>query len=243
MGGLCMAGVKRQTNRDENGGGECQCNRGDDYHGHEKKDHWHEKTQFYLICWNFGSKRGWSTREHLTAVIYELITALQLTSQLLYLFTHLSITGTFSLPAFGFIASSHFYFCNRVWSSGAISGAALWLNALKCCDSPQNTTKQNSPLPNSEIISCFFLRYHIIHVLFIYTPFSRIQQALSHMIRYLFSGGGSWLAAGAACAVSCSSGILAKSSCSATPMAKARTTIFPSLAPHKKNTIRSRNRK
>lgn len=41
------------------------------------------------------------------------------------------------------------------------------------------------------------------------------------------------MAAGAACAVSCRSGILAKSSCSATPMAKARTTSFPSLAPSK----------
>lgn len=47
---------------------------------------------------------------------------------------------------------------------------------------------------------------------------------------------------GAVCAVSCRSGILAKSSCSATPMAKARTTIFPSLAPHKENTIRDRER-
>lgn len=39
------------------------------------------------------------------------------------------------------------------------------------------------------------------------------------------------MAGGAACAVSCRSGMLAKSSCSATPMARARTTIFPSLAP------------
>lgn len=60
-------------------------------------------------------------------------------------------------------------------------------------------------------------------------------QAPSQVIWYLFSGGGSWLAGGgAACAASCRSGILAKSSCSATPMAKARTTILPSLAPHEK---------
>lgn len=43
------------------------------------------------------------------------------------------------------------------------------------------------------------------------------------------------MAGGAACAVSCRSGILAKSSCSATPMARARTTIFPSLAPAETN--------
>lgn len=43
------------------------------------------------------------------------------------------------------------------------------------------------------------------------------------------------MAAGAACAVSCRSGMLAKSSCSATPMARARTTIFPSLAPAETN--------
>ena len=37
MGGLCKAGVKRQTNRDENGGGECHCDMGDNYHGQKKK--------------------------------------------------------------------------------------------------------------------------------------------------------------------------------------------------------------
>lgn len=54
------------------------------------------------------------------------------------------------------------------------------------------------------------------------------------------------MAGGAACTVSCRSGILAKSSCSATPMAKARTTSFPSLAPSKdkKNTVdRKRGKK
>lgn len=55
------------------------------------------------LAWEFlfdftpkSRKRDWSTGEHFTAVIYELITALQLTSTLLYLFTHLSITGIFS---------------------------------------------------------------------------------------------------------------------------------------------------
>lgn len=37
MGGLCKAGVKGQTNRDENGGGECHCDRGDNYHCQGKK--------------------------------------------------------------------------------------------------------------------------------------------------------------------------------------------------------------
>lgn len=58
------------------------------------------------------------TSEHLCAVIYELITVLQLTSKLLYLLTHLSVTGIFSL--FSFTVSSRFYFCNRESSSGAI---------------------------------------------------------------------------------------------------------------------------
>ncbi len=67
------------------------------------------------LAWEFlfdfipkSRKKDWSTGEHFTAVIYELITALQQTSTLLYLFTHLSITGIFS--TFGFIVSSHFYF-------------------------------------------------------------------------------------------------------------------------------------
>lgn len=38
-------------------------------------------------------KRDWSTSEHCTAVIYELITALQLTSK--YFFTYLSIKSPF----------------------------------------------------------------------------------------------------------------------------------------------------
>lgn len=50
----------------------------------------------------------------------------------------------------------------------------------------------------------------------------------THHDRYLLSGGVSWLGG-----TSCRSGRLAKSSCSANPIARERTTIFPSL--HQEN--------
>lgn len=107
----------------------------------KRKDHWHEKTWFYLIWWNFGPegrKRDRRTSEHCTAVIYELITALQLTSK--YFFTYLSIKRPF-FPLQHLVAYLVLIFISvTVLSSGAISGAGLWHNALKCSDSPKNST-------------------------------------------------------------------------------------------------------
>lgn len=74
-------------------------------------------------------------------------------------FSRLSISGSFS--TFGFIVSTHFYFCNRVLSSFRMQVCGTM--HVSVVDSPKNTTKQNhSPLPTLVfgIISCtcFHLR-------------------------------------------------------------------------------------
>lgn len=45
-GDLRKAGVKRQTNTDENGGGECHWNKEDNYRGQGEK----KQQETYLIC-------------------------------------------------------------------------------------------------------------------------------------------------------------------------------------------------
>lgn len=156
------------------------------YHGPEKKKTTGTRKHCFIwlaeISTGKSRKEVWSTSEHLTAVIYELITALQLTSKLFYLFTHLSITGIF--PTFGFIVSSHFYFCNRVSSCGAISGAGLKHNALKCSESPKTAQNKTTLLYlDSEIISCFSSISYLSHP-FTCAPFSLIRTT-STLIRYL----------------------------------------------------------
>lgn len=46
MGGLYKAGVRGQTNRDENGGGECHCDGRDNYRGQDKKTTGMRKHRF-----------------------------------------------------------------------------------------------------------------------------------------------------------------------------------------------------
>lgn len=99
----------RGKQTDENGGG-------DNYHGQErkKKDHWHEKTQVYLICWNFGQegRKNWSTSEQCTAMIYELITALQPTSNC---FVCLLISALSVVFVFGFVLSVFVFVFSCCW--------------------------------------------------------------------------------------------------------------------------------
>lgn len=104
-------------------------------------------------------------------MIYELITAFQLTPKLFYLLTHQSITAKFS--TFGFVVSAHFYFCSSVLSSGAISGAGLWHNRLKRSDSPKTLTNKTTLLYlDSEITSHFSSIAYPSHP-FICSQFSR----------------------------------------------------------------------
>lgn len=72
MGDLRKAGVKRQTNTDENGGGECHWNKEDNYRGQGEK----KREETYLICSKLKKKTG-------VLVIYELITALRIKPKLL----------------------------------------------------------------------------------------------------------------------------------------------------------------
>lgn len=106
-------------------------------------------------------------------MIYELITAFQLTPKLFYLLTHQSITVKFS--TFGCVVSAHFYFCSSMLSSGAISGAGLWHNRLQRSDSPKTLTNKTTLLYlDSEITSHFSSIAYPSH------PFICSQFSLSH---------------------------------------------------------------
>lgn len=98
MGGLCKAGVKRHTNRDEMVT-ENVIAMGEIIIMVRKRRPlaWANNVLFdSQPFFPKSRKKDWSSIKNLTAVIYELITALQLTSKLLYLFSHLIITGFFS---------------------------------------------------------------------------------------------------------------------------------------------------
>lgn len=88
-------------------------------------------------------------------MIYELITALQLTSK--YFFTYLSIKRPF-FPLQHLVSYLVLIFISvTVLSSGAISGAGPWHNALKCSDSPKTLHNKTTFLHlDSETVSRFF---------------------------------------------------------------------------------------
>lgn len=90
MGGLCQAGVKRQTGADQNDSGRA-VGLGEIIVKTNTMRSFSRPAEVLAL----ETEAACGTCERLTALIYELITALQPTSKLLYLFTHLSATIIF----------------------------------------------------------------------------------------------------------------------------------------------------